>query len=121
MRSVNMEWVFDEQAFPILVRRIAHLDLGAIGTPERLATMSCITSKLGPVSVTALADEQEVRPATMSRMLTSLFADGMINRKGHPTDGRGQLISATAKGLRATEKARETYRQGIRSILASTV
>ena len=108
---------FSEQSFAILVRRIAALDLGSIGTPERLAAMCAILSQPGPISVSALAHEQEVRAATMSRMLTSLYNDGMIKRVDDAHDGRGRLVTTTAKGFRATERARKVWREHIGRIM----
>lgn len=121
MQSVEHQFidVGSEQTVAILARRVAALDFGDIGTLERLAAMTCIASHSGPVSVTVLANEQEVRPATMSRMLTSLFDDGMIKRVDDATDGRGRLVAATAKGLRATRRARKIYQQNIASIVGT--
>jgi DNA-binding MarR family transcriptional regulator len=75
-------------------------------TPERLSALSVI-EKRGPISVTALADTEMVRPATMSRMITALVEEGLVKRSDDENDGRGVLISITPKGRRAFQRAQE--------------
>jgi DNA-binding MarR family transcriptional regulator len=75
-------------------------------TPERLSALSVI-EKRGPISVTALADTEMVRPATMSRMITALGTDGLIKRSDDKNDGRGVLVSVTPKGRRAFQRAQQ--------------
>lgn len=53
--------------FARLTRQLRNMDLPQGMTPERLSALSVI-DKLGPISVTALADREMVRPATMSRI-----------------------------------------------------
>jgi DNA-binding MarR family transcriptional regulator len=75
-------------------------------TPERLSALSVI-EKRGPISVTALADTEMVRPATMSRMITALGTEGLVKRSDDKSDGRGVLVSVTPKGRRAFQRAQE--------------
>jgi len=75
-------------------------------TPERLSALSVI-DKRGPISVTALAEKEMVRPATMSRMVTALVDEGLVKRADDKTDGRGVLVSTTAKGRRTFQRAQE--------------
>jgi DNA-binding MarR family transcriptional regulator len=75
-------------------------------TPERLSALSVI-EKRGPISVTALADTEMVRPATMSRMITALGTEGLVKRSEDKSDGRGVLVSVTPKGRRAFQRAQE--------------
>jgi DNA-binding MarR family transcriptional regulator len=73
-------------------------------TPERLSALS-VVDKRGPISVTALADKEMVRPATMSRMVSALVDEGLVRRSDDKNDGRGVLVSATPKGRRAYQRA----------------
>lgn len=73
-------------------------------TPERLSALGAINAH-GPVSVSALADIERVRPATMSRMISVLVDDGFAKRRDDKNDRRGVLISATSKGRRVHERA----------------
>jgi len=65
--------------FARLARQLRNLDLPAGMTPERLSAMAAIDSQ-GPISVTALADREMVRPATMSRMVSALVDDGAFRQ-----------------------------------------
>ena len=75
-------------------------------TPERLRVLSLIAVR-GPISVSALASLELVRPPSMSRMVTMLFHDGLITRTGNAADGRSVLLTATPKGLRIYKRARQ--------------
>lgn len=92
--------------FSRLTRQLRNMDLPHGMTPERLSALSVI-DKRGPISVTALADTEMVRPATMSRMVSALVDDGLVKRSEDKTDGRGVLVSATAKGRRAQQRAQQ--------------
>jgi DNA-binding MarR family transcriptional regulator len=94
------------EQFARLTRRLRTLELPQGMTPERLSALSVI-EKRGPISVTALADTEMVRPATMSRMLTALVDEGLAKRSDDKNDGRGVLISVTPKGRRAYQRAQE--------------
>ena len=90
--------------FSRLSRQLRNLDLPEGMTPERLSALSVI-EKRGPISVTALADKEMVRPATMSRMVSALVDEGLVRRREDKTDGRGVLVSTTPKGRRAFQRA----------------
>lgn len=75
-------------------------------TPERLSALAAIQS-FGPISVTALADREMVRPATMSRMVSALVDEGLARRLEDKSDGRGVLVAVTAKGRRAYQRAHQ--------------
>jgi DNA-binding MarR family transcriptional regulator len=95
-----------QEQFARLTRRLRTLELPQGMTPERLSALSVI-EKRGPISVTALADNEMVRPATMSRMVSALVDEGLVKRSEDKTDGRGVLVSATPKGRRAYLRAQE--------------
>lgn len=101
-----------------LTRQLRTLELPQGMTPERLSALSVI-DKRGPISVTALADNEMVRPATMSRMVTALVEEGLVKRSGDKSDGRGVLVSATAKGRRTFQKAQEQRLQHFAEVLDS--
>jgi DNA-binding MarR family transcriptional regulator len=94
------------EQFARLTRQLRTLELPQGMTPERLSALSVI-EKRGPISVTALADKEMVRPATMSRMVTALVEEGLVKRTDDKTDGRGVLVSATPKGRRAYQRAQQ--------------
>src|SRR6185369_16912383 len=96
--------------FSRLTRQLRNLDLPQGMTPERLSALAVI-DKRGPISVTALADKEMVRPATMSRMVSALVDEGLVKRAEDKNDGRGVLVSTTPKGRRAFIRAQHSRLQ----------
>lgn len=92
--------------FSRLTRQLRNVDLPQGMTPERLSALAVI-EKRGPISVTALADKEMVRPATMSRMVSALVDEGLVKRSEDKNDGRGVLVSTTPKGRRAYQRAQQ--------------
>jgi DNA-binding MarR family transcriptional regulator len=52
----------------------------------------------GPLTLGRLAAAEQVKPPTMTRIVTGLEKDGLVQRIGDPRDRRLTLIHATAKG-----------------------
>jgi len=94
------------EQFARLARELRNLELPQGITPERLSALSVIERR-GPISVTALADQEMVRPATMSRMVSALVDDGLVKRSDDKADGRGVLVTTTTKGRRTYQRAQE--------------
>lgn len=103
--------------FSRLTRQMRNMDLPQGMTPERLSALAVI-EKRGPISVTALADKEMVRPATMSRMVSALVDEGLVKRSEDKNDGRGVLVSATPKGRRAYHRAHQQRLQQFASALS---
>jgi DNA-binding MarR family transcriptional regulator len=106
------------EQFARLTRRLRTLELPSGMTLERLSALS-VVDKRGPISVTALADSEMVRPATMSRMITALAEEGLVKRTHDKNDGRGVLISATPKGRRVFQRAQDQRLSRFAEILNS--
>ena len=106
------------EQFARLTRQLRTIELPDGMTPERLSALSVI-DKRGPISVTALAEKEMVRPATMSRMVTALVEDGFVKRGGDKNDGRGVLVTTTSKGRRAFQRAQEQRLQHFAEVLDS--
>ena len=85
------------EQFARLTRQLRTLELPQGMTPERLSALSVI-EKRGPISVTALADKEMVRPATMSRMVVRA-------RRGRPRQ-------AHRRQERRARRARERNTEG---------
>ena len=94
------------ERFSRLSRQLRHMELPAGMTPKRLSTLSVI-DRSGPISVTALATREMVRPATMSRMVSALVDEGLVRRRDDKADGRGVLVTVTAKGRRVYRRAQQ--------------
>ncbi len=92
------------EAFTRLARRLRALDLPNGLTNERLTTLATIAAQ-EPISVSALAEAEIVSLPTMSRMVAKLEAEGFVKRRDDKFDSRAVLISTTAKGRRAYQRA----------------
>ncbi len=106
------------EQFARLTRQLRNLELPQGMTPERLSALSVI-DKRGPISVTALADKEMVRPATMSRMVSALVEEGLVKRSNDKDDGRGVLVTTTPKGRRAFQRAQEQRLQHFAEVLCA--
>lgn len=89
-----------------LLRRLRREDSSAgLGTPA-LSALSVLVSG-GPRTVGELAAAEQVRPATMSRLVSQLEADGWVAREADPQDGRRSRICATREGVRVLHAGRD--------------
>jgi DNA-binding MarR family transcriptional regulator len=71
-------------------------DASGISAP-RLSALSVVVFG-GPVTLGQLAAAEQVKPPTMTRIVTGLERDGLVMRKGDTRDKRLTQIHATAKG-----------------------
>jgi len=107
------------EAFSRLARRLRALDFPHGLTNERLSTLATIGAH-EPISVSALAEAEKVSLPTISRMVAKLEVEGLVKRREDKSDGRGVLVSTTAKGRRAYQRATQqslTHLQGTLSTL----
>ncbi len=82
-----------------LLRHLRRED-DAIGiTAPRLSALSVVVFG-GPLTLGQLAAAEQVRPPTMTRIVTGLEEDGLVDRRDDAKDGRLTQIHATAKGRR---------------------
>ena len=88
-----------------LLRRLRRVDLALGVGPARLSALSVLVFG-GPRSLGELSGEEQVTPATMSRVVSGLEADGLAVRNAHPKDLRALRITATAKGRRLMYRGR---------------
>jgi DNA-binding MarR family transcriptional regulator len=66
----------------------------------------------GPASVSDLAQAMRLRPQSMAQTVGDLEADGLVERRPDPDDGRRALVSLTAAGaerIAASRAAREGW------------
>ena len=105
------------ERFSRLNRQLRSMDLPYGVTPERLSALSTICTQ-GPISMTALAEAEKVRPATMSRMVSSLEADGYVRRLNDKSDRRGVLVAVTAKGRKIYARAHHQRMQQLADALS---
>ena len=88
-----------------LLRRLRRED-GADGlSAPQLSALSVIVFA-GPLPVGELAEAEQVRPPTISRLLRRLEREGLVSRESDPADGRVVRVRATAAGQRLLEAGR---------------
>ena len=64
----------------------------------------------GPQNVSALAARLNLDGSTVTRQVTALQRDGLVERHPDPRDGRGTVIEPTRKGLAQVDAVRQARR-----------
>lgn len=65
----------------------------------------------GPSTGRAIADALRVTPRNVTGLVDALVADGLAERRPHPTDRRAQLVSLTARGAGLMERMADDHRK----------
>jgi DNA-binding MarR family transcriptional regulator len=101
-----------------LLRRVREVDAKAMGiSPARASALSVLVFG-GARSLTELAEEERVTPATMSKLITALQREGLVRRYPDVNDARAIRIEATAKARRILERGRARRLDVLESLLA---
>ena len=101
-----------------LLRRVREEDLQSGLTPARLSALSVVVYA-GPIRLTDLADAEQVRPPTMTRLVQGLESEGLVQRRTGSEDARASYIEATVRGKQLFEKGRQRRLAKIDLILES--
>src|SRR2546429_9406722 len=80
-----------------LLRRLRVRDRESGVGPAQLSALSVLVLGGGPRSLGALAEAEQFRPPTMSRIVAGLVRAGLV-RRGKTEDGRRVRLEASAKG-----------------------
>ena len=88
-----------------LLRRLRVEDKALGLSGPRASALSVIVFR-GPITMGALAEAEQVRRPTITRLVDGLERRGLVRRVNDPTDGRVQLVEATAAGTRLLQKGR---------------
>jgi DNA-binding MarR family transcriptional regulator len=80
-----------------LLRQLRREDDATGVSAPRLSALSVVVFG-GPVTLGQLAAAEQVKPPTMTRIVTGLEKDGLVERRGDARDKRLTHIHATAKG-----------------------
>lgn len=90
----------------IRLLRMARREDEASGlSAPRLSALSVIVFA-GPLSLNALAAEEQVRAPTMTRIVDALVASKLVTRETDPADRRMVRIAATEEGRAVLEEGR---------------
>ena len=103
-----------------LRRTDAELGIG----PARLSALSVLVFG-GPRSLGQLAEAEQVKAPTMSRIVAGLEGAGMVAKTVQRSDRRATRIRATSRGRRALQRGRrrrlETLERGMRALSPADV
>jgi DNA-binding MarR family transcriptional regulator len=88
-----------------LLRSVRHVDLSSSLNSARLSALSVIVFA-GPITLGDLANAEQVKPPTMTRIVHALEKQRLVNKRLDATDRRSILLSATTKGKRLLIHAR---------------
>jgi DNA-binding MarR family transcriptional regulator len=80
-----------------LLRRLRREDVKTALTGPRLSALSVIVFS-GPLTLGELAAAEQVRPPTMTRLVTALERAGLVRRESDADDRRVVRLRATARG-----------------------
>jgi DNA-binding MarR family transcriptional regulator len=89
-----------------LLRHVRTVDSESGLTASRLSALSVIVFG-GPISISELAEAEQVRPPTISRLVKELEWEGLVSRQRDAQDRRVTRIRATSKGRRLLFEGRE--------------
>jgi DNA-binding MarR family transcriptional regulator len=87
------------------VRRIRQERSSEQITDAQYAALAALANR-GPMTPTALADDQRVQPPHITRVINALVTAGLARRDEHPTDGRQVVVSITDAGLVEVKETR---------------
>jgi len=89
-----------------LLRDVRQQDAATREGPARLSALSVLVFG-GPMTLGQLAAAEQVKPPTMTRIVTGLERSGLALRVADSNDARRVQIRATAKGTRLLQQARK--------------
>src|SRR5713226_5819310 len=101
-----------------LLRRLRVRDRESGVGPAQLSALSVLVLGGGPRSLGGLAEAEQVRPPTMSRIVAGLVRAG-LGRRGKTEDGRRVRLEATAKGTRILQEGRRRRVESLAQALSS--
>src|SRR5262245_61894154 len=88
-----------------LLRRVRKEDGRSGVTPSRLSALSVVVFA-GPLTLGELAAAEQVRPPTITNIVAGLEEAGLV-RRITGADRRSVVVSATPKGTRLLQRARQ--------------
>jgi len=100
-----------------LLRRLRVRDRESGIGPAQLSALSVLVFG-GPRSLSELADAEQVRPPTMSRIVSGLEKAGLVKREA-TEDGRRVRLVATAKGTKILWEGRKRRVESLANALAA--
>jgi len=101
-----------------LLRRLRVRDLELGVGPAQLSALSVLVFG-GPKSLASLAEMEQVKPPTMSRIVTGLLRAKLVHRRTDKQDRRAVIIEATEQGVRIMQAGRRRRVQALAAAVRS--
>src|SRR4029077_14623039 len=101
-----------------LLRRLRVRDRESGIGPAQLSALSVLVLGGGPRSLGELAEAEQVRPPTMSRIVAGLVRAGLVDW-GKTDDGRRVRLEASAKGTKILQAGRQRLVESLAKALSS--
>jgi DNA-binding MarR family transcriptional regulator len=101
-----------------LLRRVRQQDGASQQAPARLSALSLLVFG-GPMTLGQLAAGEQVKPPTMTRIVTGLQREKLAERSVDTADERRVRIRATARGERLLQQARHRRIQALATHLSN--
>jgi len=101
-----------------LLRRLRVRDRESGVGPAQLSALSVLVLGGGPRSLGELAEAEQVRPPTMSRIVAGLERAGLVRRRA-TEDGRRVCLAATAKGTKILQEGRRRRVESLAQVVSS--
>ena len=89
-----------------LLRKLRRQDNASGLSAPRLSALSVVVFA-GPVTLGDLAAAEQVRPPTMTRIVSALAKQGLVEKRKNERDGRITLIGATPSGKKLLMEGKE--------------
>jgi DNA-binding MarR family transcriptional regulator len=99
-----------------LLRRLRIRDREARLGPAQLSALSVLVFA-GPKSLAELAEAEQVKPPTMSRIVTSLLGSRCVRRSVNKQDRRAVVLQATTKGIVIMQEGRRRRVEALAAVV----
>ncbi len=100
-----------------LLRRLRLHDKASGIGPAQLSALSVLVFGGRPLSLGELAEAEQVKDPTMSRIVSGMIRAGLAKRQVSKEDRRRLVISPTEKGMRVLQEGRERRVQALAEAL----
>ncbi len=87
-----------------LARRLRQ-EAGTGLTPSQLSALATVHNH-GPLTLGSLAEREQVAPPSITKVVTKLEADGLLQRSPDPTDRRVSHVRTTTVGAELVDESR---------------
>jgi DNA-binding MarR family transcriptional regulator len=100
-----------------LLRHVRTED-SAMGIGPAQASALSVVVFVGPLKLNELAEAEQVRPPTMSRVVEALVKEGLVRREVNRDDRRSVMISPTDKGTKIMHEGRSRREKRLIKLLS---